>query len=706
MAKLKTIWQTFTLPPQGNTDRDRRNHMTRVIVGATTVISIPVEIITLIGWYLGKFNNQDAIVSTLIFAQMIISSIFVLVGQEKISRLILIFGVYLQGVFYTYKVGLGSEFILYYIVVILLSFVLLAQQPRNIFLVLSMAAPVFVEYFRGGQDGIQATQIGITALSFFMIISIFMNYFTKLLNSSIDTATAYTKQLNQKFEVASRRATESEVLRKAGMYISESLDLQETINRILDELEEVVPHDSACVLLLRDGGFLEIVGGHGWPDSGMVVGIRFPVPGNNPNTYVVQEGKPHILGNAPEQYPTFKHEPHDHIYSWLGVPLKVEGKVIGMMAIDSKQPNHFSQEHVNIVSSFADHVAVAIDNAQLFNVATKAIQKRTVLYDVSQEIISIKTEREKIFQSTYRAVKRLMPCDSFLIATKNEDGNEVLMEFIISDKGRKKPFSFPASSGIFSQVIQEGDAVLVNDIHENNVILSDVITQAKDIKSILAVPMKSSGRVMGMMASQAVESRAFTSDDQELLELLAAYAAIALDNANLLTEVEKMAMTDSLTALPNRRAFDLDLDKETSRAKRYDYHLSLLMIDIDDFKVLNDTKGHLAGDKHLQLMAEMIQSCLRECDTVYRYGGEEFTVILPQTSLNGGIHLAERIRTYVERSSPGGIRKPGYTVSIGVAELPGNASDSVSLLKAADDAMFIAKSQGKNMVYSVMQQKA
>jgi diguanylate cyclase (GGDEF)-like protein len=699
MAKLKSIWQTFTLPPQGNTDRDRRNHMTRVIVGALSVISLPVEIITIIGWYLGKFSIEDAMIGTFIFLQMIVSAILVIYQLEKFSRLVLVLGVLLQGLYYTYKRGLSSEYTLYYIIVILLSFVLLAKRPRNVFLVLLMTAPIVVEFLRDGTNNVISGQIGYTTISFFLAIIIFMNYFTRQLNSALDTSQAYSKQLNHKFEVANRRATESEVLRKAGMYISESLDLKETVNRILDELEEVIPHDSACVLLLRDGGYLEIVGGHGWPDPSVVVGIRFPVPGDNPNTVVVQEGKPYILNNAPEQYPSFKHEPHNHIRSWLGVPLKVNDEVIGMMAIDSKKPDYFSHEQVNIVSSFADHVAVAIDNAQLFNLATQAIQKRTVLYDISQEIISIKTEREMIFQSTFRAVKRLMSCDSFLIATK-VDENNLDMEFIISDKGRKNPFGFPVTNGIFHKIIHDGKTILVNDIHEKRIILSEMITQSRDIKSILAVPMKSSGRVIGMMAAQSLEIGAFTPDDRELLELLAAYAAIALDNANLLTEVEKMAMTDSLTSLPNRRAFDTNLEKEISRTKRYDNQLSLLMIDIDDFKVLNDTKGHQAGDEHLQLMSKLISDCLRESDTVYRYGGEEYTVILPQTDLQGGIKLAERIRAYVEQFSPNEGSKPGFTVSIGVAVMPGNAVDSVSLIKAADDAMFAAKRRGKNLVHS------
>jgi PAS domain S-box-containing protein len=173
-------------------------------------------------------------------------------------------------------------------------------------------------------------------------------------------------------EEARQRAAETETLRQAGAVVAATLNRNEAIQRILRELQRVVPHDSASVQLLRDG-YLEIVGGHGWDDDEQVIGFRFPVPGENPNTRVIETGQPVILGDAPSQYRSF-HEIRAarSVRSWLGVPLIVRDEVIGMLALDSRQPGYFTPRHVELISAFAAQVAVAIENARLFEEAQQA----------------------------------------------------------------------------------------------------------------------------------------------------------------------------------------------------------------------------------------------------------------------------------------------------------------------------------------------
>jgi diguanylate cyclase (GGDEF)-like protein len=168
----------------------------------------------------------------------------------------------------------------------------------------------------------------------------------------------------QAIEEARRRAEEAETLRRAGAAVTISLDIERTVDLILKELARVVPYDSASVQLLRPG-FLEIVGGRGWKNPKEVLGLRFSVPGDNPNTLVVEKQQPVLLSTT-EQYPTFHQPPHRDIRSWLGVPLMVRDKVIGILAIDSVHPHHFSEAHMKLATAFADHVAIALDNARLF----------------------------------------------------------------------------------------------------------------------------------------------------------------------------------------------------------------------------------------------------------------------------------------------------------------------------------------------------
>lgn len=169
-------------------------------------------------------------------------------------------------------------------------------------------------------------------------------------------------------EQAQRRADTSENLRKAGVAIAEALQTDEAVNRILEQLKQVIPYDSASVQLL-DGDELEIVGGSGFANPKSVIGIRFPIPSNNPNTIVVETGKPYLLRNVGDVYAEFKKPPHNHIKSWLGVPLIAQNKLIGLLTIDSAEENHFTGDDITIAATFANQVSVALDNARIFKEA-------------------------------------------------------------------------------------------------------------------------------------------------------------------------------------------------------------------------------------------------------------------------------------------------------------------------------------------------
>lgn len=166
-------------------------------------------------------------------------------------------------------------------------------------------------------------------------------------------------------EQAQRRADKSETLRKASMAVTEILEMDEAVDQILAQLHQVVPYDSASVQILN-GDELQIIGGRGWENSKDVIGISFRIPGNNPNSVVIETGKPYHLPETWKVYDTFKSPPHDHIRSWLGVPLIVQEKIIGLLAIDSSEANHFTQESINIATEFASQVAVVLENARLF----------------------------------------------------------------------------------------------------------------------------------------------------------------------------------------------------------------------------------------------------------------------------------------------------------------------------------------------------
>ena len=193
-------------------------------------------------------------------------------------------------------------------------------------------------------------------------------------------------------------------------------------------------------------------------------------------------------------------------------------------------------------------------------------------------------------------------------------------------------------------------------------------------------------------------------NDASLLNALAGSVAIAIDNARLHAEVKRMAMTDVISGLANRRAFDETLEAEIIRASRYHQSLSLIILDLDSFKEYNDKWGHPAGDVRLREVADLLRLKVRDPDVAARYGGEEFAVILPNTSKPGAIRLAERLRHAAEESVPyeNGDRYPvpGYTISLGVATFPDDATSIEELLLMADNAELVAKRLGKNQVHA------
>jgi diguanylate cyclase (GGDEF)-like protein len=187
----------------------------------------------------------------------------------------------------------------------------------------------------------------------------------------------------------------------------------------------------------------------------------------------------------------------------------------------------------------------------------------------------------------------------------------------------------------------------------------------------------------------------------KLISVLASFAAMAIENAKLHHETFQMAITDALTGLYNRRYFEQELPQELERASRYKQSFGLLMIDVDNFKSFNDTYGHPMGDRILATIALSIEKALRSVDFAFRFGGEEITVILPETSRKSACKVAERIRQRVAKDTKrlmrGSLMEP-ITVSVGVACYPEDGDDADLLVARADDLLYQAKAAGKNCV--------
>lgn len=259
----------------------------------------------------------------------------------------------------------------------------------------------------------------------------------------------------------------------------------------------------------------------------------------------------------------------------------------------------------------------------------------------------------------------------------------------------------PEGRGLLSVVLQDGVSIRLENISEDSH-LRKLPAGHPPIESLLGVPLVLENRIIGgLFAANKQGNEPFTQEDEDLLLMLALQSAAAIENARLYAKTVKLAATDSLTGLANRRVFLDQLDKEVARSSRYHRNFSLLMIDIDHFKWVNDTHGHPSGDAVLRSMGRILKDRLRVVDLVARYGGEEFAILLPETDENGAILVGERLRETIAQTPfllPNG-KKIRLTISIGISCFPICANTFYDLISTADKALYASKEGGRNKVH-------
>jgi diguanylate cyclase (GGDEF)-like protein len=268
-----------------------------------------------------------------------------------------------------------------------------------------------------------------------------------------------------------------------------------------------------------------------------------------------------------------------------------------------------------------------------------------------------------------------------------DEGTDVLVEQL-------RRGELGAAAGLLDAPVRYGEGIEGRALQTRQAVIGD------EPAPLLAAPLVAEERVLGLLTLVGNPDRPFGRDDAERVGSLVGQGAVAIENARLHRLIQKQAKTDPLTQLLNRREFEEQLAREVERAQRFGTPVGLVVLDLDDFKLINDRFGHLAGDIVLKAAAGAIRQCTREIDQPARWGGEEFAVILPHTGLDGAARLAERLRQAIaERQipTPDG-RSVRVTASFGVAALPGSGTTQVELTAAADDAVYRSKRAGKNRV--------
>ena len=256
--------------------------------------------------------------------------------------------------------------------------------------------------------------------------------------------------------------------------------------------------------------------------------------------------------------------------------------------------------------------------------------------------------------------------------------------------------------GLTYQILERGELFIIEDTAEAD-FFRNPLALDEGIRSLIAVPLKMQSKIVGVLYVDDFRPRQFPADRLHMLSILASFASMSIDNARLHQTTLQLACTDGLTGLYNQRHFKQMFNEQIVRSARYHKPLSIILFDLDNFKQFNDTYGHPNGDIVLQETAKLLRELLRGCDSLFRYGGEEFIALLPETAFTDAEQVAERIRGSIEAESPYFLGRlaatRGVTVSVGVATFPEDGDTVAQLFKTVDDLMYTAKRKGKNRVY-------
>lgn len=332
----------------------------------------------------------------------------------------------------------------------------------------------------------------------------------------------------------------------------------------------------------------------------------------------------------------------------------------------------------------------------------QANRELTTLYEVAQKVSSV-LDLERLFDLVADAIRQVTAFDICTLYLWDEMKQELSLGMIKHPTpGVFEGASIKLGDGIVGFVARSRSAEVIDDASTD----PRFISHSGDTyppRSTMVVPLIVEDELVGALSVASLQAGMFTREHLRLLTILASQAAVAVENAILYRRTEQLAITDPMTGLYNYRYFYVKLGDELKRARMHGSSVSLVYIDLDNFKQYNDTFGHPTGDRILREFAAIVRGNIRDVDTPVRYAGDEFVVLLAGTDLEEARNVAERIRRSVEGhvflrdEAPGEIR---LTISAGVAAYPRNAKTESELIYLSDQAMYCGKRQGLNRVYA------
>lgn len=509
-------------------------------------------------------------------------------------------------------------------------------------------------------------------------------------------------ELNRLYHEEHQHRLMMEGLTVSSSTLSATMDVEKIPDLLLQELNHILPYDTATfwfvegedLVLSRTRGYSLIYGKN--IEQHLVQRARIE---EMPSLKLILEsGTPMIVEKLTSPSELEPHGFGKHIRSWAGAPILINGKPFGLFTIESREFERFTSNSRSILSAICGQASMSFQNAQSLK-TEQELRARAELLQKATASLTAELELPQLLVQVMDYLGGVVAYDSvclFLLEGDNKQARAV------AGRGFEKPDEildklYQADDDLFAIVHQQRSPLILADtwIDPRFKRWGD----ARHIRGWMCVPLIWREKVIGFMTVDSRTVNAYNDEAAKYAQAFANQAASAIQMARLFTETQALAMTDPLTGVFNRRHFFELTTLMMAKARAEGQTLSAIMIDIDNYKHVNDTYGHLCGDQILKVVADCFFSVLKPGEVLGRLGGDEFTVVLPGMDRKQAEQVAEQLRSTLENASIlANQQRVTVTASFGVAELDPERLDLDDMLNRADQALYQAKDAGRNIV--------
>ncbi|HJT70272.1 MAG TPA: diguanylate cyclase [Terriglobales bacterium] len=489
---------------------------------------------------------------------------------------------------------------------------------------------------------------------------------------------------------AQRRTKEYQLLTQIGQAISSRLNQGEVLRTVQKELGQIFDTSNFYVAFLEADSIvfeLQVEDGQNIPKHRRKID-------NGLTEYIIRTGQPLLVRSDLERARErlgVSLKPTRPAKSFCGVPILVSGKATGVMAAMSMEREYvFEPRDLEVLKTAAGQVSVAIENARLFAEEQRRTRQFAFLNSVSKTAISSE-DAEQMLAEIVSHIQKNFQFDHIGIGILDYATKEIEIKAEAGSTAQEKGKKIPVGTGIIGRVARTGETALLHATEGGQ--LQSLLPTSR---TVLCMPITYGESLLGILNIESAEERAVSDDDVLVMNTLADLLATALHNSFVFQKLQQQSITDGLTGIKTRRFFWEALSAEWKRASRSGRPFSVVLVDLDKFKEVNDSTGHLEGDLVLARVGRLLENKCRQSNVVARYGGDEFIILMPETSVEQAQILAERLRLWLATDPM--LSEHKITGSFGVASFPIHGFSAESIIRVADMGMYISKKAGGDRV--------